>query len=55
MLLDEFSELALTGNQFVEVGIGFSELIVDFLVFLEDVDNLLHAFFHHLTDGLVVV
>ena len=55
MLFDEFGELALTGNQLVEVGIRFSELIVDFLVFLEDVDDFLHAFFHHLTDGFVVV
>ena len=55
MLLDEFGQLALAGNQLVEVGVGFGKFVVDFLVFLEDVDNLLHAFLYHLTDCLVVV
>jgi len=55
VLLDEFGELALTGNQLVEVGVRFGKLIVDFFVFLKDVDDFLYAFFHHLTDGLIVV
>ena len=55
MLLDEFGQFALTGNQFVEIRIGFGELVVDFLVFLEDVDNLLHTFLHHLLHRFIVV
>ena len=55
MLLDEFGQLPLAGDEFVEVGIGLGKLVVDFLVFLEDVDDFLYAFLHHLADGLVVV
>ena len=55
MLLDEFGQLALTGNQLVEVGVRFGELVIDLLVFLEDVDDFLHTFLHHLLHRFVVV
>ena len=55
MLFDKLGEFALAGNQLVEVGIGFGEFVVDFLVFLEDVDNLLHAFLHYLFHRFIVV
>ena len=55
VLLDEFGQLALACNQFVEVGVGLGKLVIDLLVFFEDIDDFLHTFFYHLANGLVVV
>ena len=53
--LEKFCQLSLTGDKFIEVGVGFGEGVVHFVILLQQVDDLLHSFLHHLLDGLGVV
>ena len=53
--LEEFCKFSLTGDKFVEVGVGFGEGVVHFVVLLEQVNGLLHGLLHHFLDGLGVV
>ena len=55
MLFNQLREFTLSCNQLVEISVRFGKLVVHRLVFLEDIDDLLHAFFHYLADSLVVV
>ena len=55
VLFQQFGELALAGDELVEVGIGFGEGVVDLLVFLEHVDDFLDGLLDHFADGLAVV
>ena len=55
MSLQKFSELSLTGDELVEIGVGLGEGVVHLVVFLQQVNDLLHSLLHHLLDGLGVV
>ena len=55
MLLNELGQLALTFDEFVEVGVRLSEFVAYLFVFLKHVYNFLSAFLHHLTYGFAVV
>ena len=55
VLFEQFGQLALPLDEFVEVGVGLGEGVVDLLVFAQQVDGLLDGLLYHLAHGLAVV